>query len=118
VETGRPVDAYVTVLQSEEGLIEHARAVAKAGATGLAFYHLGLAPAWPTDSAPVVAAAVEAGRPVDAYVTVLQSEDGLIEHARDVARAGATGLAFYHLGLAPAWRLPTITAMAKAARSV
>jgi hypothetical protein len=74
-------------------------------------------PAWPADSAPVVATAVATGRPVDAYVTVLQSEDGLIDHARAVAKAGATGLAFYHLGLAPAWRLPTITAMAKAARS-
>jgi hypothetical protein len=73
-------------------------------------------PAWPTDSAPVVAAAVEAGRPVDAYVTVLQSEEGLVDHARAVAAAGATGLAFYHLGMAPSWRLPTITAMTKAAR--
>jgi hypothetical protein len=72
-------------------------------------------PAWPTDSAPVVAAAVATGRPVDAYVTVLQSEEGLVDHARGVAEAGATGLAFYHLGLAPFWRLPTITAMTKAA---
>jgi hypothetical protein len=75
-------------------------------------------PAWPTDSAPVVASAVAAGRPVDAYVTVLQSEDGLVDHARAVAKAGATGLAIYHLGLAPSWRLPTITAVVKAARSV
>lgn len=73
-------------------------------------------PAWPADSAPVVADAVATGRPVDAYVTVLQSEEGLVDHARRVAAAGATGLAFYHLGLAPSWRLPTITAMAKAAQ--
>jgi hypothetical protein len=61
---------------------------------------------------------VAAGRPVDAYVTVLQSEDGLVDHARAVAKAGATGLAIYHLGMAPSWRLPTITAVVKAARSV
>jgi hypothetical protein len=74
-------------------------------------------PAWPTDSAPVVKAAAATGRPVDAYVTVLQSEQGLIAHARAVVEAGATGLAIYHLGLAPAWRQPTIGAMARAARS-
>jgi hypothetical protein len=53
-------------------------------------------PAWPTDSAPVV------------------DEPDL---ARAVAKAGATGLAIYHLGMAPSWRLPTITAVVKAARS-
>jgi hypothetical protein len=73
-------------------------------------------PAWPTDSAPVVAAAAATGRPVDAYVTVLQDEDGLLDHARAVTRSGATGLAIYHLGLAPAWRRPLIAAMARAAR--
>jgi hypothetical protein len=72
-------------------------------------------PAWPTDSAPVVEAAVTTGRPVDAYVTVLQTDEGLPDHARSVVSAGATGLAFYHLGLAPAWRQPLIRAMIEAA---
>ena len=71
-------------------------------------------PAWPTDSAPVVEAAVATGRPVDAYVTVLQTDEGLPEHARRLAEAGATGLAFYHLGLAPSWRQPLITEMIRA----
>ncbi|TDV53729.1 hypothetical protein [Actinophytocola oryzae] len=75
-------------------------------------------PAWPTDSAPVVAAAVATGRPVDAYVTVLQTDEGLPDHARRLVEAGATGLAVYHLGLAPAWRQPLIREMAEAARSV
>lgn len=68
-------------------------------------------PAWPLDSAPVVAAAVATGRPVDAYVTVLQADEGLADHARRLVAAGATGLAFYHLGLAPAWRQPMIADM-------
>ncbi len=72
-------------------------------------------PAWPTDSAPVVAAAVATGRPVDAYVTVLQTDDDLPAHARRVVTAGATGLAIYHLGLAPSWRQPLIAAMTRAA---
>ncbi|MFC4855645.1 hypothetical protein [Actinophytocola glycyrrhizae] len=72
-------------------------------------------PAWPVDSAPVVKAAAGTGRPVDAYVTVLGSEDGLTDHARRVVEAGATGLAIYHLGLAPSTRQPLIRAMAAAA---
>jgi hypothetical protein len=73
-------------------------------------------PAWPTDSAPVVAAAVASGRPVDAYVTVLRQEEGLADHARRLVEAGATGLAIYHLGLAPSRRQPLIGAMIRAAR--
>ena len=75
-----------------------------------------IVPAWPTDSAPVVEAAVVSGRPVDAYVTVLQTDEGLPDHARRLVAAGATGLAFYHLGLAPAWRQPLIAEMIRAAR--
>jgi len=71
-------------------------------------------PAWPTDSAPVVEAAVATGRPVDAYVTVLQTDEGLPDHARRLVEVGATGLAFYHLGLAPSWRQPLITEMIRA----
>jgi hypothetical protein len=74
-------------------------------------------PAWPTDSTQVVAAAVATGRPVDAYVTVLQADKGLPAHARALVSAGATGLAVYHLGLAPSWRQPMIAAMCHAARS-
>jgi len=71
-------------------------------------------PAWPLDSAPVVAAAVATGRPVDAYVTVLREGAGLADHARGVVSAGATGLAIYHLGLAPSWRQPLIKELIKA----
>jgi hypothetical protein len=71
-------------------------------------------PAWPTDSAPVVEAAVATGRPVDAYVTVLQTDEGLPDHARRLVEVGATGLAFYHLGLASSWRQPLITEMIRA----
>jgi hypothetical protein len=72
--------------------------------------------AWPLDSAPVVAAAVARGRPVDAYVTVLQADEGLADHARGLVEVGATGLAIYHLGLAPLWRQPMIGEMIQAAR--
>ncbi len=75
-------------------------------------------PAWPFGSAPVVAAAVATGRPVDAYVTVLREETGLADHARELVTAGATGLALYHLGLAPSWRQPLIAEMTTAATSV
>jgi hypothetical protein len=68
-------------------------------------------PAWPLDSRPVVEAAVATGRPVDAYVTVLQADEGLPEHASGLVEAGATGLAIYHLGLAPSWRQPLIREM-------
>jgi hypothetical protein len=71
-------------------------------------------PAWPTDSAPVVRAAVTTGRPVDAYVTVLQTEDGLREHAGRLVEVGATGLAIYHLGLASARRQRLIADMIEA----
>jgi hypothetical protein len=72
-------------------------------------------PAWPLDSAPVVKAAVATGRPVDAYVTVLQAEEGVLDHAHRLVEAGATGLAIYHLGLAPSWRQPLITALTSVA---
>jgi hypothetical protein len=72
--------------------------------------------AWPTDSAPVVEAAVTTGRPVDAYVTVLQTDKGLTDHAQRLVSVGATGLAFYHLGMAPSWRQPLITEMIRAAQ--
>jgi hypothetical protein len=46
--TGRPVDAYVSVLPPAEpaDLPDHARRLREAGATGLNLYHLGLAPRW------------------------------------------------------------------------
>lgn len=72
-------------------------------------------PAWPLDSAPVVETAVATGRPVDAYVTVLQADEGLPEHARRLVAVGATGLAIYHLGLAPSWRQPLIKQLVDAA---
>lgn len=68
-------------------------------------------PAWPLTSAPVVSVAVATGRPVDAYVTVLRADEGLAGYARELVEVGATGLAFYHLGLAPRWRQPMIAEM-------
>lgn len=46
--TGRPVDAYVTVLPPAEPteLPAHAARLRAAGSTGLSLYHLGLAPSW------------------------------------------------------------------------
>ncbi len=46
--TGRPVDAYVSVLPPAEpaDLPDHGRRLRAAGATGLSLYHLGLAPRW------------------------------------------------------------------------
>ena len=46
--TGRPVDAYVSVLPPAEpaDLPDHARRLREAGATGVNLYHLGLAPRW------------------------------------------------------------------------
>ncbi|WP_431880315.1 hypothetical protein [Micromonospora marina] len=46
--TGRPVDAYVTVLPpaAPDALAEHVRRLRDAGATRFSLYHLGLAPAW------------------------------------------------------------------------
>lgn len=70
-----------------------------------------IVPAWPLDSRPVVEAAVATGRPVDAYVTALQADKGVADHARGLVEAGATGLAIYHLGLAPSWRQPVIREM-------
>jgi antitoxin component of RelBE/YafQ-DinJ toxin-antitoxin module len=72
--------------------------------------------AWSLDSAPVVEAAVATGRPVDAYVSVLQADEGLAEHAAKLVEVGATGLAIYHLGLAPRWRQPLISEMIAATR--
>lgn len=72
-------------------------------------------PAWPLDSAPVVTAAVATGRPVDAYVTVLQADTGVQEHVTSLVEGGATGLAIYHLGLAPSWRQSMITELCEAA---
>ncbi len=48
VRTGRPVDAYVSVLPPAEpaDLPDHARRLRMAGATGVNLYHLGLAPRW------------------------------------------------------------------------
>lgn len=65
-------------------------------------------PAWPTDpsTADLVVHAARAGRPVDAYVTVLPPADptALSDHWRRLRAAGATGASVYHLGLAPRWR--------------
>ncbi|MEH0935412.1 hypothetical protein [Micromonospora psammae] len=46
--TGRPVDAYVTVLPpaAPDALADHVRRLRGAGATRFSLYHLGLAPAW------------------------------------------------------------------------
>ncbi len=69
-------------------------------------------PAWPTTraSADLVAAAVETGRDVDAYVTVLPPTDPaeFPTHVTRLRDAGATGLSLYHLGLAPSWRQPLL----------
>lgn len=64
-----------------------------------------LVPAWPTApaSAATVAAAVATGTPVDAYVTVLPPAppSDLPAHVDRLLAAGASGIALYHLGLAP-----------------
>ena len=44
--TGRPVDAYVTVLPPATDLPAHVARLTAAGATGFSIYHLGLAPQW------------------------------------------------------------------------
>ncbi|HEX6356177.1 hypothetical protein [Actinophytocola sp.] len=72
-------------------------------------------PAWPLNSAPVVEAAVATGRPVDAYVTVLQADEGLADYVQRLTAVGATGLAIYHLGLAPSWRQTFVGEMVRAA---
>lgn len=48
VRTGRPVDAYVTVLPPADpaDVPAHGARLRDAGATGLSLYHLGLAPRW------------------------------------------------------------------------
>lgn len=48
VRTGRPVEAYVTVLPPAEvaALPDHWRRLRAAGASGVSLYHLGLAPRW------------------------------------------------------------------------
>ena len=73
-----------------------------------------LAPAWPTDPATAVdvGRVAATGRPTEAYLTVLppSTEDSLRAHVGRLTNAGATGLAVYHLGLAPPWRQPLITA--------
>lgn len=65
-----------------------------------------LVPAWPLDSAPLVAAAAAHGKPVDAYITVLSDvpPSRLVRHAQELVDAGASRLSLYHLGLAPAGR--------------
>ena len=64
-----------------------------------------LVPAWPTApaSAELVAAATATGTPVDAYVTVLPpaQAEALPAHVDRLLAAGASGIALYHLGLAP-----------------
>lgn len=78
-------------------------------------------PAWPVEPATVevVTAAVTTGRPVDAYVTVLPpATDDVPAHAARLVEAGATGLAIYHLGLAPSWRQGIVGGLCEAARHV
>lgn len=64
-----------------------------------------LVPAWSTEpaSAEAVAAAARSGARTAAYVTVLGRTDPveLSAHVRRLVAAGATGVALYHLGLAP-----------------
>ncbi|WP_291412309.1 hypothetical protein [Actinophytocola sp.] len=61
-------------------------------------------PAWPTapETADLIVRAARTGRPVDAYVTVLPPAEPaeLLDHARRLTAAGATGVSLYHLGLA------------------
>jgi hypothetical protein len=77
-----------------------------------------LVPAWPLDSAPLVEAAAQLGRPVGAYVTVLSDADSatLVRHARGLVDAGASHLGLYHLGLAPAWRQGLFADITRAVR--
>jgi hypothetical protein len=76
-----------------------------------------LVPAWPTvlETAELVGRATRAGRPVDAYVTVLPPAEqaGLADHGRRLRAAGASGMSLYHLGLAPRWRHPLLRELAR-----
>jgi hypothetical protein len=65
-----------------------------------------LVPCWPLGSESLVRQAVALGRPVDAYVTLLQPMDpeALLPHVLRLRAAGASRFSLYHLGLAPAWR--------------
>jgi hypothetical protein len=80
-----------------------------------------LVPAWPTSpaSAELVAAAVTAGIPVDAYVTVLPpaQADALPAHVDRLLAGGASGVALYHLGLAPSAGQELLAALAARARA-
>ncbi|MET0422541.1 MAG: hypothetical protein ABW046_01615 [Actinoplanes sp.] len=77
-----------------------------------------MVPAWPLDSASLVAAAAAYGKPVGAYLTVLSeaSAADLVRHARALVGAGASRLNLYHLGLAPAWRQPLFADIVAAVR--
>jgi hypothetical protein len=79
-----------------------------------------LVPAWPTTgaSADLVAAATATGAPVDAYVTGLPPArpDDLPAHVGRLLAAGASGIALYHLGLAPRAGQATLAALATQAR--
>ncbi|WP_203935447.1 hypothetical protein [Planosporangium mesophilum] len=80
-----------------------------------------LVPCWSPQpaTADLVARAASAGRPVDAYVTVLPpaDPDDLPAHLDRLRAAGASRLSLYHLGLAPAWRLPDLRGMVETWRS-
>ncbi|MFD0744290.1 hypothetical protein ACFQ1L_22555 [Phytohabitans flavus] len=75
-----------------------------------------LVPAWPTESpsAAAISAAAATGVPVDAYVTVLPPArpDDLPAHVDRLLAAGASGIALYHLGLAPSGGQATLAALA------
>jgi hypothetical protein len=77
-------------------------------------------PAWPTTSATadVVTLAAKAGKPVDAYLTVLPPVDleAVVPHAVRLREAGATRFSLYRLGLAPRWRQPLLGDITRAAR--
>jgi len=75
-----------------------------------------LVPCWPIGSAGLVRAAAQAGKPVDAYVSVLHPMDpaAVVPHVRDLEAAGASRFSLYHLGLAPAWRQDLFATIAAA----
>jgi hypothetical protein len=80
-----------------------------------------LVPVWPTTAASAdhVSAVASTGATVDAYVTVLPPADpaAVTTHVRHLAAAGATRFSLYHLGLAPHWRQPSLSAIVDALRS-
>jgi hypothetical protein len=63
-QTGKPVDAYVSVLHPMDpaALVPHVRDLQAAGASRFSLYHLGLAPTWRQELFATIAAAVSLPR--------------------------------------------------------